>query len=185
MNITRDHLIKFCEVISFMKIRQELSREIRCIRWNVVSICAVGMLILGMLTGALGSGAVVYRYLCLPAFALPAAAFILIWSLWYILLGGVLGIIFGAYGCCRSPEIKSGFFWMSLLILSNLIWYPVFFGLGSFVFSFLVLVLHILITFVALGTFARLGCLPSIVTAVYFVWLIYCLFVNFCIILLN
>lgn len=168
-----------------MKIRQELLREIHCIRWNIVSVCAVGMLILGMLTGALGSGAIVYRYLCLPAFALPAAAFILIWSLWYILLGGVLGVILGAYQCCRSPEVRSGFFWMSLLVLSNLMWYPVFFGLGSFVFSFLILVLHILVTFVALGTFARLGCLPSIVTAVYFLWLVYCLFVNFCIILLN
>lgn len=184
MNKIRDHLIQCCEVI-LLKFKREIVREIRCIRLNLLIICSVGMLVLGMLTGAFGSGAVVYGCLCLPHFALSASGFILIWSIWYLLIGAAIGLLLGAAHCARSPDIRSALFWMSLLVLSNLIWYPTFFGLGSFVLSFLVLVIHLLIVFVSIGTLSKIAYLPSIIISAYFLWLIYCLFVNFCVILLN
>ena len=168
-----------------MKIKQSIFREIRCMRWSHIIICAVSSLLLGMLTGVFGSGGIAYRCLCLPRGALSASAFIIIWSIWYLLVGVAFGCVLNNCFCCSSQYLRLGIFWFSLFMLSNLLWYPIFFGLGSIVFAFLILVLHLLITLVTINSFIKIGMFPTLILCLYFVWLIYCLFINFCIILIN
>lgn len=164
---------------------QKLKSELHYLNLKPVLLCAVIILFFGMLTGIFGGGAIRYRDLLLPRLALSAAGFILLWTIFYLLLGASVGFLIGAQHCFGSKCVRSALFGLSLLILSNLLWYPLFFGLGAFLIAFLFLTLHLLITLFTLGRMLRISLLVSICLSVYMVWLVYCLFLNFCIILLN
>lgn len=163
------------------KIRSEL----HFVNFKLVLITAVAVLFLGMLTGIFGGGAAKYACLVLPRFAPTTAIFILIWSILYLLIGGCVGYVLGMSRCIGSTLAHRAIFWLSLLIITNLFWYPIFFGLDAFAVAFVVLIIHIIITIYTLKKLSSVSVIVSIVLVVYSVWLFYCLFLNFCIILLN
>lgn len=164
---------------------QKIKSELHYANPKPILLGAVLLLLLGMLTGILGGGALHYRDLLLPRFALSSAGFILIWSLFYLLLGGCVGFLIGCEPFFGSKCTRSGLFAFLLLILSNLLWYPLFFGIGSFLIAFLFLILHLLITLFTLCRLWRISVILSVSLSCYTIWLIYCLFMNFCVILLN
>lgn len=164
---------------------RKLKSELHYANPKPILLCAVIMLFLGMLTGIFGGGAYHYHMLLLPRLALSTAGFIFFWSVFYLLLGGCVGFLIGGERCLGTKSTRSGLFGFSLLILSNLLWYPLFFGLGAFLIAFLFLILHLLITLFTLARLFRISLLLGISLSAYTIWLIYCLFLNFCIILLN
>lgn len=164
---------------------QKIKCELRYANPKPILICAALFLLFGMLTGIFGGGALRYRDLLLPRLALSAAGFILIWSIFYLILGGCAGFLIGCEPFFGSKCTRSGLFTFLLLILSNLLWYPIFFGIGSFLIAFLFLILHLLITLFALCRFCRVSVILTVCLSCYTIWLIYCLFINFCVILLN
>lgn len=164
---------------------QKLKCELHYANLKLVLLCAVIMLFLGMLTGIFGGGAYHYHQLLLPRLALSSAGFIFFWTLFYLMLGGCVGFLIGGERYFGTKCARSGIFSFSLLILSNLLWYPLFFGLGALLIAFVFLILHLLITLFTLSRMFRISALISLGLLGYTVWLVYCLFMNFCVILLN
>lgn len=170
-----------CKHNLFNRIRSEL----HFVNWKFVLLSAVIMLFLGMLTGIFGGSSYLYQCLVRPRIAPSVASFIIIWSILYLLIGASVGFILGLTKCLGNNCVHRSLFWLALVILSNLLWYPIFFGLGAFVIAFLVLILHLFLTLVAMGKLFRTSFIVFLVLLFYSIWLFFCLFLNFSIIILN
>ncbi|MGM9680274.1 MAG: tryptophan-rich sensory protein [Eubacteriales bacterium] len=172
-----------------MKCKHNLINRIRSelhfINWKLVLLSAVVMLFLGMLTGIFGGSSYLYHCLIRPGIAPSVAAFIIIWSILYLLLGACVGLILGLVKCMGNNCVRRSLFWLALVVLSNLLWYPIFFGLEAFVIAFLVLVLHLFLTLVAMGKLFRTSFLVFMILLLYSIWMFFCMFLNFSIIILN
>jgi tryptophan-rich sensory protein len=168
-----------------MKLQSKLQSELCYADMKSILFCSIFSLIAGMLTGIFGGSGEFYKNLPIPLWILGKGGFIVLWSLFYILLGACVGWILGGKSYYSSCTVRSALFFFCLLFLTNLLWYPIFFGLCAPLFAFLILVIHLLISIYTTAILLKTFLLPSIILIVYDGWLLYCLLANFCIIMLN
>lgn len=166
-------------------LTNRIRSELHFVNWRLVFLSAVILLFLGMLTGIFGGSSFRYQCLARPRLAPSVATFIIVWSILYLLLGACVGFILGLNKCLGHNCVHRSLFWLALVILSNLLWYPIFFGLEALVIAFLVLILHLFLTLVAMGKLFRISIIVFWILLFYSIWLFFCLFLNFSIIILN
>ena len=115
---------------------------------------------------------------------------------WLFLLLALLGVLLllfgGAAGAvvCSRERAYSGEKWRGTLffvigLVFNLIWSPLFFGMGAFFAAFLAILVMIASTVFAISAFSRIWFVSAAAMCVYLVWLIYAAYLNLGVIVLN
>jgi len=149
------------------------------IRWALV--CMPLVLILGTLSGTLsGSGADDPWLAALrkPVGYPPSAAFGLVWTVLYIMMGLALAIVLSAAGA-RGRGMAALAFAVQLVL--NLAWSPLFFGMHRISWALVDLVLIDLAVIVTLVLFGRIRPSAAWLLAPYLAWVLFATYLNWAI----
>lgn len=165
-----------------MKIRFDFKKECYHIDLTRAIIFSAVFLALGMLVCLCGGSTYIYTMLLLPNFAVGRGVFVVLWTLFYITFGFTLEIILATRCVFRREKLITLFVFTVLL---GYLWFPIFFGANAFLLAFLLCVIISVMAFITLKKFLRVNKLVSIIMGVYFLWLLYCCALNFCICILN
>lgn len=98
-----------------------------------------GVLLLGFLSGAVSGSAAGnpwFAELVKPAIYPPPAAFGIVWSILYIMMGLALAVVATAFG---APQRKAAMVVFLLQLLLNLAWSPLFFGMHQITWALILL----------------------------------------------
>lgn len=149
------------------------------IRWALV--CVPVVLFLGILSGTLsgsGSDSAWFAALRKPAGYPPGAAFGLVWSVLYIMMGLSLAIVLAAVGA-RGRKLALVAFAVQLAL--NLAWSPLFFGahrISGALVDILLLDAAVVVTIVL---FARIRPSAAWLLVPYLAWVLFATYLNFAI----
>ena len=109
----------------------------------------------------------------------PIWVFILVWSIWYVLLGFCFGFVIGGSFPGRRTEKFKGSLCLVVMMVFNYIWYPLFFSAKT---PFLALADILIIAFFCFLTFLeyrKISKLIAFIILVHFLWIIWCFSLNF------
>jgi tryptophan-rich sensory protein len=165
-----------------MKIRFDIRKECYCFDLTRAVIFSAVFVAVAMLVGLFGGSTHTYTCLLLPRFALGRGLFVIFWTLFYISFGFALEIILSVNRCAHREKAIYCFL---IAVAAGYLWFPLFFGMSAFFFSFLLCIFVSILAFVSLKKLVRVNRFASIVMGIYFVWLVYCSALNFCIWILN
>lgn len=123
-----------------------------------------------------------YESLVLPPGALPAQAFAIVWPICYLLLGLAAALVF------RSPPSTAKseglrFYELHLLIL--FIWPILFFRMEAYWASFTLLLLLVFVTYMMMIRYAQASRAAFFLLLPYCAWIVYALWLNLRVAMLN
>lgn len=153
------------------------------LRWALLLVPAV--LLAGFLSGELsgsGPGNPWFDSLAKPAIYPPPAAFGIVWSILYILMGVAFALVCSAWGA-RGRHLAIGVFVVQLLI--NLAWSPAFFGahrIGVALGLIVALDLAVILTVVL---FWRIRVVAGALLLPYLAWILFATLLNWQFLQLN
>lgn len=166
-----------------MKVIVFVKREFRCADLRFVLIGMLVNLGLGILSCFIGGRPRIYRLLLLPRFSPPAWAFVLIWTVIYLLLGTAFGLMFAA---CRGTSGRwKAILWYALLLFWLFLWYPIFFGAGLFFLALILSALILVTSCFVLRAFLKRSLAAAAALLPCILWFVFAFILNFCVILLN
>ncbi len=136
--------------------------------------------LLGGLIGFIISGSIDYNFLQKPLLAPPSSLFPIVWTLLYILMG----ISYGILKSNNLVDSKINLIYYSQLIV-NLLWPIAFFVLEWRLFSFVWIILLIVLVINMIIQFYNKKQLAGLLQIPYLLWLIFAAYLNLGIYLLN
>lgn len=146
--------------------------------WKVYLISIVGTLLVGGLAGLLSMGNMgIYSFINRPPLSPPSWLFPVVWTILYTLMGISVAIYYIKTN--KIPRI-----YISQLLV-NFIWPLIFFNLGAYFLSFIVLLLLIVLVINMIKEFFKISKLAGILQVPYLLWLLFAAYLNFAIYLLN
>lgn len=137
-------------------------------------------ILLGGLVGFLISGSMGYEDMPKPFLAPPAMVFPIVWTILYILMGV-------SYGILKNKDLldtKTIFVYYAQLIV-NLIWPVLFFVLDFKFFSFLWIILLIILTISMIKNFYAKNKVSGLIQIPYLIWLFFAAYLNLAIFLMD
>ncbi|MDO4562718.1 MAG: TspO/MBR family protein [Clostridia bacterium] len=139
-------------------------------------------IILPLLFGALGAFLTrnhtdIYSSLRLPPFAPPSMLFPIVWSLLYLLMGIGYNIAYLKSRAVTAPLISQ--------LIINILWPVIFFNLNAYLLAVLWLVLLIFLSVVMTAAFYRADKRAAYLQIPYFAWLLFALYLNIAVAVLN
>lgn len=146
---------------------------------------AILSLLFGFLSFLITEKSIQYGELILPPFAPPAAVFAPVWTVIYILIGVIFGIILSNNDPFKEAYKIKGLVLFGFAYLFNILWYPLFFGAGALFAAFIDIALMLLLVIYAFGFFRCISRIGAILTVPYILWLIYALYLNIGVLILN
>lgn len=145
------------------------------LRWSL--FCVPLIVLLGFTGGKLGSPDTVwFESLTKPAIFPPPAAFGIVWSIMYVMIGFALALVissWGAYGRGLAVVLFAVHF------VFNIAWTPVFFGMQNMLGGLVVLGLAIASLLPVLFMFFRVRRLAAYLMVPYFGWLCFATALNY------
>lgn len=159
--------------------------ELSCTDLRIPVLCAAVSLILGIVSALFTENYALYHLLCLPGPALPALIFPILWSIIYISLGFAMGLVLVKHGKCYNYAKKQAFKYFALMFVLTLVYSPVFFDMGAFFLAFILLCAIMVLTFFILLYFFNISRLSGIIIFLFWLWLLYCAYLNMAILFLN
>jgi len=166
---------------------EKLIISIKEIRNFIISILIP--LIIGYLSNILAnllsglSISTYYSQLIKPSFAPPGIIFPIVWTILYVLMGISSYIIFKK-GFDLS-KVKDAIFYYCLQLALNFIWSILFFGLDLRFTALITLILLIIIVLIMMYKFAKIDKKAMYINIPYLIWLVYALFLNYFIWIIN
>lgn len=112
-----------------------------------------------------------------PFLTPPSAAFPIVWSLLYILMGISAGLISQTEN--RIPFI----YWLQLFV--NILWPIIFFGMKAYLFAFIWLVLLWILIISMIAEFYRINKKAAYLQIPYLIWVTFAGYLNFAIWFMN
>lgn len=167
-----------------MEIRFNFKRDCYLIdlrRALLFSLVFVGV---GMLTCFLSGGTHIYTLLLLPRFAPRLGLCVIIWTLMHVLVAFALETLLSSCKFRCNKKMRAVVLICTSLVVGYM-WMPLFFGMNAFLLSLVVCAVCAVITFSALKTVIKLCPLSALLIGIYFVYLIYCVVLTFCVMILN
>ena len=137
-------------------------------------------IIVGVVAGFLSAGAIKYSSLIKPSFSPPAVLFPIVWTILYTLMG----ISYGILDSNMLVNYKINRIYYSQLIV-NAFWSFFFFILDWRFFSFLWIVLLIVLVLSMIDRFYKKNKTAGLLQIPYLLWIIFAAVLNFSIYLLN
>lgn len=146
-------------------------------RWALV--CVPGVVLLGSLSGRLamsGPGNPWFDSLVKPAIYPPSAAFGIVWTILYILMGLALALVVAARGA-PGRNLALGLFAVQLAL--NLAWSPLFFGARQ-ITGALVLILVLDVAVIAtIVQFRKVRGMAAALLVPYLAWILFATFLTY------
>lgn len=153
--------------------------QLRATQWRWALFLAPLILVLGLISGQLaGSGADNPWLASLekPAFYPPPAAFGVVWTILYLMMGLALAMIVAARGA-RGRRAAIGAFIVQLVL--NLAWSPLFFAAHQLTLSLGLLLLLGLALLLTILLFARVRGTAAWLLVPYFAWVLFATYLTF------
>ncbi len=136
--------------------------------------------ILGGIVGFVISGFMDYSSLIKPSFAPPAILFPIVWTILYVLMGISYGIL--KSNSLTNEKIDNIYYWQ---LFVNLLW-PIFFFVFDWrLFSFIWILLLIVLVILMIKEFYAKNKVAGLLQIPYLLWLIFASVLNLSIYLLN
>lgn len=167
------------------RLKNIILSELQCTDLRIPVLCAAVSLILGIVSALATKNYALYHVLCLPAPALPALIFPILWSIIYIMLGFALGLVLAKHGKCYAALKIRAVKYFTVMFALSLVYSPVFFDMGAFFLAFLMICAMIALTFFILLYFSNISRLSGILMFAFWLWLLYCAYLNLAILFLN
>lgn len=167
--------------MNFLASREQLRASL--IRWSL--ICIPACVFLGFLVGRLsGSGAGDHWFdaLVKPEIYPPPAAFGIVWTALYALMGFALALVGSAWGA-RGRRLAIGVFALQFLV--NLAWSPVFFGAHQITGGLIVIAVLDMLVLVTIMLFWRVRKLAALLLLPYLAWVLFATALNYEFLRLN
>ena len=164
--------------MKFLK-RITLSCRHICVDGKTVLTGIIIVLLAGMLSRLL-SGSPIYmlRFTGLWHRVPKAWMFTIIWTFWYVLLGFCFGFVLGSKTIVREVHKYKGSLWFVVMMVFNIIWYPLFFKAGAVFLSLVDVALIILFCFLAAWEYLKLYKFIGVMMLSHILWLFWCFFIN-------
>ncbi len=146
-------------------------------RWALLTVPAV--MLLGFLSGQFagsGPGNPWFDGLVKPDIYPPPAAFGIVWSILYLMMGVALALICGAWGA-RGRGWALGFF--GLQLIANLAWSPLFFALHQITQALYLIIALDLLVLITLVLFWRVRRMAGLLLLPYLAWTLFATALNF------
>ena len=151
-------------------------------KWMIYAGCIVGTLLLGFLSSFFVSAGMDYKTLQKPPLSPPGAVFPIAWSILYILMGISFAIVLLAPGG-RDKSAALKIYTVQLAV--NLLWPFFFFTLGWYFFSFLWIVLLVVLVIAMLIIFYDIFSKAALMNLPYLAWLLFAGYLNIGVFALN
>ena len=152
------------------------------IRWAL--LCVPGVMLLGFLAGQVGGDAnsAWFEALTKPGIYPPPAAFGIVWTILYAMLGFALAVVCAAWGA-RGRAVAIVAFLLHLAL--NLAWTPLFFGAHEIEMALYLLVAIVLTGFGVAVLFWRVRRLAAWLMVPYLAWVCFATVLNYQFMVLN
>ena len=147
------------------------------VRWALFFV--PGVLLLGFLSGVLagsGPGNPWFDSLAKPSIYPPPAAFGIVWSILYVLIGVAASLVAAARGA-RGRGIALAFFAVQLAL--NLAWTPLFFGAHRIDAALILIALLDVAVIVTIILFARVRPVAAWLLVPYLLWILFATALNY------
>lgn len=138
-------------------------------------------LFLGSIVGFLTASSNNYNEFIKPSFSPPAIVFPIVWTILYTLMGISSYIISESY----NYQKKEALFLYILQLIVNLLWSFLFFSFKLYFFSFLWILLLIVLVVFMIRKFYNISKVSGILQIPYLVWLLFASILNLSIYILN
>ena len=167
--------------MNFLASREQLRASL--IRW--VLLCVPLCVLLGFLSGQLGQsgpGNAWFDALAKPAIYPPPAAFGIVWTVLYAMMGFALALVGSAWGA-NGRRLAIAVFAAQFLV--NLAWSPVFFGMHRITGGLVVIAVLDVLVAVTLVLFWRVRRLAGALLLPYLAWILFATALNYEFLRLN
>ena len=151
------------------------------LRWALFTVPLI--VLLGFLSGQLGGpDSAWFRSLVKPATFPPPAAFGIVWSILYVMIGIALALVCAAWGARARTAALSVF---AVHFVLNLAWTPVFFGAQQLTWGLIVLLLIDVTLLVVVALFWKVRRLAAMLLLPYLAWVLFATALNWQFLQLN
>lgn len=151
------------------------------LRWSLFLVPLV--VLLGFMAGQFGSPDTAwFQNLAKPAIYPPPAAFGIVWTILYIMIGFAVALVASAWGA-RGRGLAIILF--ALHFIGNLAWTPVFFGMQDMTAALIILGYVVISLLVVIGAFWRVRRLAAVLLLPYLAWVGFAMALNYQFILAN
>jgi len=151
-------------------------KNIKCL---VISI-AIPILV-GLIGSLLGNSSMGFDMINKPNFSPPGYIFPIVWTILYILMGISSYIVYNSKNNKKDEAIVI----YGLQLLVNMLWTFFFFNLKWYLFSFIWIILLIVLVSVMIYRFVKINKLSGYLQIPYLVWLVFASILNLSIYILN
>ena len=159
--------------MNFLASKKQLRASF--LRWSL--FCVPLIVLLGFLGGKMGSpDSLWFQSLNKPAIFPPPAAFGIVWTILYIMIGFALALIISAWGAF-GRRLAIGLF--ALHFMFNLAWTAVFFGAQNMMGGLIVLIAAVLTLMPVMLAFWRVRKNAAYLLLPYFAWICFASALNF------
>ena len=167
--------------MNFLASREQLRASF--IRWALV--CVPLCVLLGFLAGRVagsGPGNAWFDALTKPAIYPPPAAFGIVWSILYVMMGFAVALIGSAWGA-RGRSFAIALFVAQFLV--NLAWTPTFFAAHQITGGLIVIAVLDVLVLATLVVFWRIRKLAGLLLVPYLAWVLFATALNYEFLRLN
>lgn len=167
--------------MNFLASREQLRASL--IRWSLVCVplCVLLGFLVGRISGS-GAGDPWFDALIKPSIYPPPAAFGIVWSILYAVMGFALALVGSAWGA-RGRGLAIAVFVVQFLV--NLAWSPVFFGARQITGGLIVIALLDLLVMLTVVLFWRVRKLAGALLIPYLAWILFATALNYEFLRLN
>ena len=117
-----------------------------------------------------------YNTLTKPPLSPPGVLFPIVWTILFILMGISVYLV---------KEDKEAVRYYFIQLIVNALWTPIFFGLKAYLLSFIWLIILIVLVVIMLDKFKEINKTSVYLNIPYLIWLVFALYLNAGIFLLN
>lgn len=153
------------EIASSAQLRSEL------LRWALVFV--PGILLLGFISGRIAQSGPAnpwFASLVKPALYPPPAAFGIVWTVLYVMIGLALAIVVAARG---APGRKWAIVAFVVQLVLNLAWTPLFFGARQIEAALMLIVALDLVVIATIALFWRVRPVAGLLLVPYLAWIVF------------
>lgn len=167
--------------MNFLASREQLRASL--LRWTLV--CVPGCVLLGFVAGRLsgsGPGDPWFDALVKPAIYPPPAAFGIVWTILYAMMGLALALVGSAWGA-RGRGLAIAVFAAQFVV--NLAWSPTFFGAHQLTGGLIVIAVMDVLVIATIVLFWRIRKLAALLLLPYLAWILFATVLNYEFLRLN
>ena len=104
--------------------------------------------------------------------------FTAMWTMWYIVLGFCFGFILGTKNPGKGLCKYKGSFWFVIMMIFNIVWYPLFFKAGAIFLSLADILIIIFFCLLCAFEYFKIQKAVGCIMLLHLLWLLWCFILN-------